>query len=415
MNRSNDSNSARQLRLSVCSVLLFSGSVFVLSGIANAAPTDIDSWLAANRVQLDGQVDPYASDPRYQSGRVFLLGEVHGIAHGQEADLVFLKQLHRHNRVRAYVGEFDPVQAEAFNEYLETGDSRRLDSVFAAWRARGLQWANQDFRAKIAAIREWNQTLPRRQRIRFLGADEIQDMPAACAWLASRLPNRHHQPSIVRLGALARDPAKCAKGGALPALARDLADRDLQALEPAVSNLVAALQIEASDGDREARIAANIRRYLSKTRSNLYGLWGLYHVVQAKVNGTSPMALRLSQDGVAVRTTVMLNLNGAMMIPTQQDDGKITYSAIPYSVDSEDAALIQGIEPFSRASNGKMTMFPLAREGSPFERADSLTRVGGRFGRMQPFSIDIASAPSGFWADWVLISRGSPATKPLAD
>jgi hypothetical protein len=142
-------------------------------------------------------------------------------------------------------------------------------------------------------------------------------------------------------------------------------------------------------------------------------LWGLSHVIQAEVNGTAPLALRLLQAGIDVRSIAILNLGGEMMIPQQSADGTIGYATMRYTVDSADAALVNGIEPFRTSAIGDLTLFTLNGPRSPFRKSDALTRVGGRFGELQPFRIDPETSPRGFWTDAVLISQGSPPTKPL--
>lgn len=341
--------------------------------------------------------------------RVILLGEVHGIAHGQILDFAFLRALHRDAGVRLYLGEFDAAQADAFNDYLSGGSDDAVDAVFAGWRARGAQWASADFRRKLSLIARWNQSLPERERIRFLGADEIQDTERFCIWLAGRLDRAAPMPAVKNAVAALRDPARCATAGAAEG-ASLAASTDL---DLATRDALAAWAENARHPDRESRIEANVRRHLATHRGVLYGLWGLYHVVQAEVNGTAPLALRLARTGVPVRSAVILNLAGEMMIPTAGPEGGITFSSVPYTVDSAEAALVHRIEPFAAAAAGPLTLFELGRRGSPYRRSDALTRVGGRFGEMQPFVIDPATAPRGFWTDAVVISRGSPATQPV--
>jgi hypothetical protein len=126
------------------------------------------------------------------------------------------------------------------------------------------------------------------------------------------------------------------------------------------------------------------------------------------------MALQLRRAGVSVRTIAILNLDGVMMVPQQLPDGTIGYGTLPYTVDNAEAALVNGIDLFARASKAPLTLFTLTGRSSPFRASDVLTKVGGRFGEMQRFQIDPATAPTGYWADAVVISRASPATRELA-
>ena len=369
------------------------------------------AWLKAHAVAwpVDESAPLPALPAPIRNARVVLLGEVHGIAHGQILDFAFLRALHRDAGVRLYLGEFDAAQADAFNEYLSGGGDAAVDAVFERWRSRGAQWASTDFRRKLSLMARWNQALPQRERIRFVGADEIQDLERFCLWLAARL-DRVGNAALVRdaIAAL-RDPARCASAGA----AEGTVLAASKGLDPVTRDGLAAWAVNAEHADRDSRIEANVRRHLATHRGAFYGLWGLYHVVQAEVNGAAPLALRLARVGVRVRSAVVLNLAGEMMIPTAGPEDGIVFSAVPYTVDSAEAALVYRIEPFVAAATGPLTLFDLSPRGSPYRGSDALSRVGGRFGDMQPFVIDPATAPRGFWTDAVVISRGSPATQPV--
>lgn len=379
--------------------------LLMFAAAAPAQPRDAARWLADRAVPIpeDGGALPRLP-VGLAKGRLILLGEVHGLAHGQVADLSLLRTLHRQAGVRNYLGEFDAAQADAFNHYLETGNPQRMDAVFAAWQARGLQWASSDFRQKLVSMGAWNQRLPASARIRFFGADEIQDRPAFCIWLAGRLVKSGASPALANLADALRDPARC-DGSELLARA---AIPETRALDPVTADAVEALAIEAEHRTRDERIEANARRHLAGQKGRFYGLWGISHVVQAEVNGSAPLALRLARSGVEVRSMAILNLGGQMMIPRQGEDGHIDYGTMPYTVDSAEAALVNGIEPFSAVARGALTLFPLDGPRTPYRGSDALTRVGGRMGEMQPFRIDPATAPKGLWTDGVIISRNSP-------
>lgn len=402
----------RLLKGVICSVgLALSAVLLLLGGEVAADSSDLARWLGRHATPVSaapGSTLPQLA-PSIREGQVILLGEVHGLEHGQVADIVLLQALHRQAGVRTYVGEFDAAQADAFNHLLETGQTEPLDRVFQAWRRRGLQWANEEFRAKLLAIAAWNATLPARQRIRFAGVDEIQDRVVFCRWLHARIPARATTTELARLRSALGDQSACAQAGELATAALHGA----RGLDITTRDGIAALAVHAAHEDREARIAANIERQLEQSRGRMYGLWGLYHTVQARVNGTEPMALQLVKRGVRVRSIAILNLDGQMMIPVDAPEGSTGYGTLPYTVDNEAAALVNGIEVFAGLAREPLTLFTLHARGSPFRGLDILSRVDGAFGRMQPFAIDIASAPSGYWTDAVMISRQSPPTKPL--
>lgn len=383
----------------------FAAALLLGVGAAAAEPS---AWLARHRQPLDLS-GSLALPAAFKGGRLLLLGEVHGLQHGQQLDLALLKAANAQAGVRFYLGEFDAVQAEAFNRLLDSGDTSAMDAVFAAWRRRGLQWANQDFRAKLLDIAAWNRSLPAARRIRFVGVDEVQDLPAFCHWLATHLPR---QGATAALAEQARDPARCADG---QALARVAAATRTQGLDARLREAIAGLAMQAGVTDREARIAANIQRHVRAHQAPAYGLWGVYHVVKAPVNGTLPMALQLARQGIDVRSIALLNLDGRMMMPVAREGGGIGWSEMAYTVDSDASALVNGIEDFVPWASTPFTLFPLRGRNSPFRSSEALTRVGGRLGQMQAFAIDPRRAVDGFWADAVILSRGSPATQPLPE
>jgi hypothetical protein len=378
---------------------------------AAASPRDQARWLNSRAIALP--VDGVAL-PRLPAGlvnaRIVLLGEVHGLAHGQLADLALLRMLHRQTGVRNYLGEFDAAQADTFNRFVETGNPHLLDQVFAVWRKRGLQWANRDFRAKLVAIADWNRSLPASRRIRFFGADQIQDRPAFCAWLAGRLARSPGGSAKARLAAALGDPEGCAGAESLA----EEAIRESRQLDAVTADAMEALAVEARFRTRDDRIEANARRHLARQPGRFHGLWGIFHVVQAQVNASAPLALRLARSGIRVRSLAILNLGGEMMIPVQDQHDGLRYENMPYTVDNVQAALVNGIEPFAAAARGPLTLFPLGGRNSPFKNSDALTRVGGRMGEMQPFQIDPATAPHGLWTDGVIISRNSPPTEAVS-
>lgn len=391
-------------------------------GAAHAAPAAATDYLRKNAQEMILDRPVVEFDRAFERTQLILLGEVHGIQHGQRIDLALLKHFHGTSGVRTYVGEFDFAQAESLNRYLQSGDESSLAAVFDGWRKRGLQWANQDLAEKIRQIRAWNLTLPRSRRVSFYGADELQDIELACRLLAENLPTRLNRQAAKDFAATVKDPMRCRIPKALAETAR-IANQDIAARreltrgrDRIVGPALASLATDDAIAEREERIAANVERLLSSLPHNTaaYGLWGLAHIIQARVNGSAPMAMQIEMAGRPGRvgSILMLNLDAEMMTPMANADGSISYTNLAYTVDSEDAALVNGIEDVKRASGAAVTLFRLDAPGSPFLRGDPLTRVGGRFGRMQPFTVDPSSAGPRGHVQYLILTRGSKATMP---
>jgi hypothetical protein len=395
---------------------------------ARADTSAFTGHLAQHRGRVDLESASFSFDPEFYRNRLILLGEVHGMAIGQKLDLALLKHLVARAGVRTYVAEVDFAQAAHINRYLRSGDIAQLDAVFAGWARRGLQWANVEFRDKLLLLRAMNLSLPATRRVHLFGADALQDAGLACDEIAALLPRT--DAAFAALRELAAHPERCLKPGLLAATAAQAlkawaprqrpawpARRRSDALRIALESLA----IDARVEDRERQIAAKIELLMSLPGSRerpAYGLWGLFHVVQAPVSGSEPMAYMLGKPGAPlagrVTSVVIMNLASSMMIPTGPDAaGKMQYSAIPYTLDSQDAALLNGIETLKQAALDDLTMFRLGAPGSPFIRAPILDDVGGRMGEMQPFRIDMAAALPAGALPYVILATGSPATTPL--
>src|SRR5690606_1965755 len=113
--------------------------------------TRLGGGLPADAIEVDGK-------------RLFLLGEVHGVAQNYAIDLALLQHLHSQADVRVDLVEFSHAHAQLINRYLETGDARPLD--FTLEQLFGFTDGSQQRRAFFTALRDWNLTLPVQDRVR---------------------------------------------------------------------------------------------------------------------------------------------------------------------------------------------------------------------------------------------------------
>lgn len=394
----------------------------LLAGMASAqSPAAVDNYLQRQAQAVGGSTAAWRLPESGSAHRLFLLGEVHGIAHGQQLDLRLLQVLHRQAGVRVYVGEFDFAQAELLNAYLRTGREAPLRAVLDGWQARSLQWASRDFADKLRAIRRWNQQLPPAERVRFFGADALQEPALACAQLASTLPPKVRSPQARALRSLALNPAACAQpqalarqAAALLAAPRAVAELRL-AQRPTLALAMRALQIEARQLGRSETIAAHIRSLFehSPRGTKGYGLWGLFHVVQAPVNGEAPMALRLEREGLTggVVSLMLLSVRAHMMVPLEQTAQGTVYTAIAYTMDNVAQVQVDGIEDLKRHARGPLTLFAADAPGSPYPGSRLLSQARGAMAEQQPFVIDTAAAGPRGAVQAYLLSQDSPATQ----
>ncbi len=400
---------------------------------AAASPLTVADYLKSHSRDVGPLGASVAFDRAFYSKRLFVMGEVHGIAAGQALDLAILRHLNARAGVRVYVAEVDAAQAARFNAFLADGDQRHLQTVFGGWAAEDAQWGNQDFVNKIIAVRRLNQSLPASKRIRFVGVDQLQNPQIARTYLAALM--RGLNLAAWPEGAALRD--RLSEAGPVPTARAMIAE--LQAVRASMSadaprdvpqarwhEIRAALLslAGAPRQGREDRITANIERLYDEpgmAGQKAYGLWGLFHVIQARASGSSPLAYRLGRPGGPlsdkVGSILIVALNSQMMMPSAAlptfARGKGRYVDMPYTMDNERAVLLNGIGPISAVAKGRATLVQLNGEGSPYSRSDLLTRTSGFYARSQPFQIEGATASPGGAIDYLLVVRDSPATRPI--
>ncbi|MDQ2770603.1 MAG: erythromycin esterase family protein [Bacteroidota bacterium] len=252
-----------------------------------------------------------------------------------------LKHLNAQAGVRTYVAEVDCAKAYYLNEYLRTGQDSTLRLVFRSWLAERAQWGNQEFYQKIQRIRALNRTLPAARRIRFVGLDELQDLPLAADYIAAMLRItplasglRSRVDSVVV--ALRQPGAPGLMGVARRALAGVGPGSKYEGLRHALANAAYDLR----PGRREDNIFANFQALVQTKRlahEKLYGMWGLGHVLQSPLqNGFLDLAARIRQSALPMHdkvVSVLCAFSGCQMLyPTDGLPGPWQAAGQPYTV-----------------------------------------------------------------------------------
>ena len=370
---------------------------------------------------------PFALDPGFLDRRVILLGEVHGISAGQTLDFALLRQLNAERGVRYYVAEIDLAQAAAFNAFLATGDEAALKGPFGFWLSQSAQWANAEFVDKLRKIRALNETLPEDRRIRFIGLDRAQDLPAMADYVAGLVAETPDVPWPGRaplLAALTDEGARRAfsPDGAIPLAAAEAAKSLPADASPELREALTRLAERTTLKSREPMIAAALTRLLDDPRydgEQFYGLWGQFHVLDATVNGATPFARIVQQDGAPhageIGSISIVNIDSRMMVPAAAFGAKERYVDFPYSLDHPLFAFVTGIDDLKSARVSGTTLFRMNAEGSPYRTSNRLFVVGGLMSLMQAFRVDEGSAGRDGIVQYAILAGGSPATTPLAE
>ena len=380
-------------------------------------------------------------DKAFYGNQLFLLGESHGFKKAQAVDLALLKHLNQRVGVRFYIAEVDPAKAWYLNQYLQTGQDSTLRLVFRSWIAETAQWANQDFFRKVQAIRAYNQTLPAKKRIRFVGIDAMQDKALVVQQLreltlgppAGSGPFAADQPRLDSIAALLmaspKKPDSLAAQVALHWLAKlrnQPADYKSVALatKQELTATLTGLSYRKTIKRREATLFANFRDAIARLglqTEKLYGFFGAFHISQAPmVDGNKAFAAQIQASDLPMRgKTVSLlcrYVDSFMMTPTAylppfwQDKGNV-YTRLDKFNDNGPMMTIDGIKDFMAQSQpNTVTLFkllgtaagmaPITATYSPFMPAD------------QRLTFD-PKRPTTDYFQYIVLVRNSDMTEPF--
>lgn len=340
----------------------------------------------------------------FYRSKLILLGESHGSAAPQVLDLELLAHLNRRAGLRDYLAEIDPVQAEQFNAYLDDGDEARLQRVFAYWKPDA-QWGNTAFLAKVKAVRALNAGLPAARRVRFHGIDAVQDWSLVLDWLE----REGARPDRAAFAA-----EKTGSGKAALALAALSACRP----SPLRERLRASLQQTAARAGRERTIFANYARLVRSGELGdrpAYGLWGLFHVMQAGINGAQPFAMQVrASDLPAARSLaslVVLSLDSAVMVPAPLPGGVRKIRLTNFNVDGPIVKAPGSATLRAASAPDRIRLFDMTARGSPYLAGPDFVAVRTTVG--QDFRPDDPRAPAVKYAQYVGVFRGSDWAPPL--
>jgi hypothetical protein len=345
-----------------------------------AAPPPLgpaEDFLAKNNQPLDladGGRRFSASLIETTGKQIFLLGEGHGMAINGDLDLALLQYLHRTAGVRVYLAEWGYAAGELVNRYVETGDEQLLD--FMIREARGsVSWTKEQ-REFFVKFRDWNLTLPEKDRVRMVGVD-IEHQVGIAVWYLNRLAMGRTPPAGIRdaVANLAHmQEAKAADE--LAASLRDhrqdysawMGDRLLD-FEVVVTNLQKRYEAYAgrNDGQFELVRERAIYETFLKLQPRLagvkcYGRWGSAHVAQRGYENRDPFAARLNRPDSPVAGKVV------SLWPIYQNSESLYMNGGQYRTRrfSDDTPLLA---PLASAAHSPVTLFKLTGAGSPFAQA----------------------------------------------
>lgn len=399
------------------------------------AQTDTVNYASlAHEEILTGKTDNFGLfDDAFYRNQFFLLGESHGVAKPQEVDLRLLTHLNKRVGVRFYIAEVDASQAYYLNQFLAMGHQATLTRVFRIWVEQQAQWANQEYRHKIEAIRALNQTLPKNRQIQFVGIDRIQDKPLAAEHLTELLGKHGRGQStqpladslIAQLAANQPDSvvARTALAWLTDWASNEAAytrfwGKDAETIRHLLTNVSYLKTIKS----REITIFTNFKTVLpSLNQEKLYGFWGFFHVLQRPLKtGVKPFACQVNESDLYLHDKIVSitfsYLDSYTMTPTKfmppflQEKGKAFSRIDKFNNDSE-LMKSEGIGTIRSVTKPhSVTLFALDRPGS--------------FARQTPIRIAYAAAmpqklvfsptlPMTSYFQYLILIRDSDMTTPL--
>lgn len=411
--------------------------LFSLIGLVPVfAQTTVADYLRANHA-LFAPSAPLATitlfDSAFYANDVFMLGENHGYATPQTLDLALLKHLNERVGLRYYMAEMDVAQAELVNQYLNTGNTVTLDSLFQGFLAQTMagtsQWGNQQFYDKIVAIRAFNQTRPDLLRIRFLGVDWFSSKGRFMPDLMRSLFNPDAatfpaDPLLDSLRLVVNQP-DVSLGKLVPFAERIRADYQANqakytarfGMRLMLFRQVFELLSYAKLGITRDQVAARQVQFLTTEmrleHEKLYGLWGYTHVLGASINNRPTLSSLLKEAGRKVVTVPIMFKDSRMLVHRDHVPfmfRKAGQEFVEMTYLNADGPVF-GIDGFGEllpvTQGNQTTLIKLNAPGSPYAKSQKLIKMGGMTGtKIKP---DNEQTVTTDYFQYVFVVRDSPA------
>lgn len=416
-------------------VLLIIGGIvyFVYALLAiGGENTQHQAYLKKNMQEVSlGENNFEIFDDTFYQSKVIMLGEVHGFAMPQKLDFDLLKHLNQKTGLTHYLAEVDQSQAYFLNQYLTTGDEKLLDYVFQTWVNYNAQWANKESYTKLQRIYSYNQTLPAAKRITIVGVDRIQDTNVTKRHLTEMLQAANYKPgsdtivdSLTQLLADSTTEYTTLRTFALNNLA---ANCNLpQTIKKELQHIFTNLKYQHEAIARDSVMFLNLKN-LSEANNwqnqQFYGMWGLMHTLQNKVNGgyTSFAALLKNEESpfrnkvitINIMATDSENMIPAGMMPVALNKG---YAYVNTTFVNSDGplAFVNGIKDLKAVTKANsMSIFKLDAENSPYRSSSLLANTSVLVPGQSGIKPDIKKATVTDACQYVVLIRNSKAATPI--
>lgn len=155
-------------------------------------PLSMEEFVKKNHTIIDTTDENYLSlkllDLELENKEIFLTGESHGVSADTELEFYFLKFFKEKADIRYYLHELSYSDACILNQFLETGDEKKLEVFFAPLKGT-YEWTKEEYE-KWKKVYEFNRSLPQNKKIKIVGIDiELQPI-SALRYIYSLIPNK---------------------------------------------------------------------------------------------------------------------------------------------------------------------------------------------------------------------------------
>ncbi|MFN0257392.1 hypothetical protein [Pedobacter ureilyticus] len=379
--------------------------------ISSKAQT-LETYLTQNHSKFDGNFSKKLFDNSFYDSQFIFLGETHGFADPQQADLSLIKHLNKVNNLKYYIAEVDATKAWLLNNFFADGDEKWLKLVFRSWVSDTAQWANAEYKNKYRQIYEYQKSLSNDKKLTLIGIDAVQDWTIIPLYINHLTENNDVQIYKNHLIALSDTLILKQNGKSIAeAFLKDLLKNEQKAKQILKTNyrpLKLLLENIADNSDREKSMLNNLNRYISAYelgKSKMYGFLGMYHCLQSSYNGGAPFAFQLKQqlgNSAAIKSIIGFYVNGQMMVPYNAMMQQVIpaqyaqmlwqanpafakskkYLPVPYS-NNQDSPVMQKvdkIELLEKYAESAATIFKLNGDKSPFSNSKTFGEVKGPMG-----------------------------------
>jgi hypothetical protein len=380
------------------------------ASLSLAAEPDLTGYLRDHHSALHLSTDGTISGAELidaSSGKIFFLGEVHGVAINYPLDLALLRHFHARAGIRVYLSEISHAHAWWLNRFLATGDEAILDLTLA--QMKGFVDGSVERRDFFRQLRAWNLTLPMPERVTVVGFD-LERMPGLSLACLGNLLEGRETPSelaavIEPLRRVLNGPPEQARP-TIEAVGEDLTThRERYAAwlgeAPAfdftlvINNLVDRYRCMADrsqfDRLRDRVMAANFTRLSARKKfTRGYGRAGSAHVLQRITGEVDHVSSLLNRAGALGPGSVV------GIWPLYAESRHLSFNqGQPCSTPCTDD---QGaLAPFVTASEGELTLFKLDASGSPFRSSRPIPTEA------------VAGVTTDYFQYALLIRNGQPA------